>query len=41
MDNYYANDKSYATFLEMLKPLTEQEIEKSDYIVFKLNTGKI
>ena len=37
MDNYYANDKEYASFLESLKPLIEQEIEKSDYMVFKLN----
>ncbi len=40
MDNYYANDdKEYASFLESLKPLIEQEIEKSDYMVFKLNLG--
>jgi hypothetical protein len=37
MDNYYANDKEYDSFLESLKPLIEQEIEKSDYTVFKLN----
>jgi quinol monooxygenase YgiN len=40
MDNYYANDKGYASFLESLKPLIEQEIEKSDYTVFKLNFVK-
>jgi len=40
MDNYYANDKEYASFLESLKPLIEQEIEKSDYTVFKLNFVK-
>ena len=39
MDNYYANDKEYASFLESLKPLIEQEIEKKDYMVFKLNLG--
>jgi heme-degrading monooxygenase HmoA len=39
MDNYYANDKEYASFLESLKPLIEQEIEKSDYMVFKRNLG--
>jgi quinol monooxygenase YgiN len=36
MDNY-TNDKEYASFLESLKPLIEQEIEKNDYTVFKLN----
>jgi hypothetical protein len=30
MDRYYANDKGYSEFLESLKPLIEQEIEKSD-----------
>ena len=39
MDDYYTNDKEYASFLESLKPLIEQEIEKSDYMVFKLNLG--
>jgi hypothetical protein len=39
MDNYYANDRDYSEFLESLKPLIEQEIEKSDYTVFKLNLG--
>jgi hypothetical protein len=33
-------DKGYASFLESLKPLIEQEIEKSDYPVFKLNFVK-
>jgi hypothetical protein len=28
MDSYYANDKDYSQFLESLKPLVEQEIEK-------------
>jgi quinol monooxygenase YgiN len=37
MDNYYANDKDYSAFLDSLKPIIEQEIEKSDYTVFKLN----
>jgi quinol monooxygenase YgiN len=40
MDGYYANDKEYASFLEVLKPLIEQEIEKSDYTVYKLNLVK-
>ena len=40
MDNYYANDKEYASSLESLKPLIEQEIEKNDYTVFKLNFAK-
>ena len=40
MDGYYANDKEYASFLEVLKPLIEQEIEKSDYTVFKLSLGE-
>ena len=40
MDDYYANDKEYASFLESLKPLIEQEIEKTDYTVFKLNFVK-
>jgi heme-degrading monooxygenase HmoA len=39
MDNYYANDKEYGSFLKSLKPLIEQEIEKSDYMVFNLNLG--
>ena len=37
MDGYCADNKEYASFLESLKPLIEQEIEKSDYTVFKLN----
>ena len=40
MDGYYANDKEHASFLESLKPLIEQEIEKSDYTVFKLTLAK-
>ena|ERR671939_547867 len=40
MDNYYANDKEYFAFLESLKPLIEQEIEKSDYTVFKFNMSE-
>jgi heme-degrading monooxygenase HmoA len=40
MDGYYANNKEHASFLESLKPLIEQEIEKSDYTVFKLNFVK-
>jgi quinol monooxygenase YgiN len=39
MDNY-ANDKDYASFLESLKPLIEQVMEKTDYTVFKLNFVK-
>jgi hypothetical protein len=37
MDNYYANYKDYSEFLE---PLIEQEIEKSDYRVYKLYLGE-
>jgi hypothetical protein len=40
IDNYYANDKDYSEFLESLKPLIEQEIEKSDYRVYKLYLGE-
>jgi hypothetical protein len=40
MDNYYANDKDYASLLESLKPLIEQVMEKTDYTVFKLNFVK-
>lgn len=40
MDNYYANYKDYSEFLESLKPLIEQEIEKSDYRVYKLYLGE-
>ena len=38
MDTYYANDKEYLA--ESLKPLIEQEIEKSDYTVFKFNLSE-
>ena len=38
MDNYYANDKE-CFISEVAQPLIEQEIEKSDYMVFKLNLG--
>jgi heme-degrading monooxygenase HmoA len=40
MGNYYANDKEYFAFLESLKPLIEQEIEKSDYNIFKFNLSE-
>jgi hypothetical protein len=40
MDTYYTNDKEYLAFLESLKPLIEQEIEKSDYTVFKFNLSE-
>ena len=40
MDDYYANNKEYSTFLESLKPLIEQEIEKKDYKVFGFNINK-
>jgi heme-degrading monooxygenase HmoA len=40
MDNYYANDKDHASFVESLTQLIEQEIEKSDYTVYKLNFVK-
>jgi heme-degrading monooxygenase HmoA len=40
MDDYYANNKEYSSFLESLKPIIEQEIENKDYKVFGLNLNK-
>jgi hypothetical protein len=40
MDNYYANDKEYASFLESLKPLIEHTMENKEYEVFGFNINK-
>jgi heme-degrading monooxygenase HmoA len=40
MDNYYANDKEYASFPESLRPLIEHTIENKDYEVFGFNINK-
>ena len=40
MDDYYANNKEYLSFLESLKPSIEQVAENKDYKVFGFNTNK-
>ena len=40
MDNYYANNKEYASFLESLKPLIEHTIENKEYEVFGFSMNK-
>ena len=40
MDDYYANNKEYSSFLESLKPIIEQVAEKKDYKVFGFNISK-
>lgn len=40
MDNYYANDKEYASFLESLKPLIEHTIENKEREVLGFNMNK-
>ena len=46
MDNYYANDKDYASFLDSINPLFDQGVEivvpskQTDYTVFEVNMGK-
>jgi hypothetical protein len=40
MDNYYANDMEYASFLESLKPLIEHTIENKEYEVFGFSMNK-
>lgn len=40
MDDYYANNKEYLSFLQSLKPIIEQEIENKDYEVFGFNLNK-
>jgi quinol monooxygenase YgiN len=40
MDEYYANNKEYSSFLESLKPLIEQVSENKDYKVFGFNLNK-
>jgi heme-degrading monooxygenase HmoA len=46
MDDFYANDKNYASFLESIKPLFDHEVNietiigQPRYTIFKLNMGK-
>jgi len=40
MDDYYANNKEYSSFLESLKPLIEQVTDNKDYRVFGFNINK-
>ena len=40
MDDYYANNKEYLSFLESLKPSIEQVAENKDYKVFGFNIKK-
>jgi hypothetical protein len=40
MDDYYANNKEYLSFLESLKPSIEQVAENKDYKVFGFNINK-
>lgn len=37
MDNYYANNKEYSSFLEKIKPLIEKDVERTDYEVLGFN----
>ena len=40
MDDFYANNKEYSSFLESLKPLIEQVTDNKDYRVFGFNINK-